>query len=308
MLVGVMFGMVACDGCRKSEHKTAPAAGSDASTSASVRGGPDAFATAARTLRAWGSAGKIFRAVVQYPVDEAERAELGHVLREFDEAERTLTGDAGPTGDALASLLRAVASGVKEGKVDGARLDEGERMLLERSRARHERNVRTLNAMQRNLKAPHRASIVQGIRSAEQKRTPPRLAERGGADAGHLDWERMRLESFIHDLALTPEQRTTVDGSYPPTQVTPSSEGAMSKLEALLSAFEHDGFDANRFDLDDTDPRLGAFFRLARFASKIAPILEPPQREKLAVTLLATTSDTRATSRHRTSDEELGEP
>lgn len=243
--------------------------------------------TAAATppLRARGTTGRIFRVLAKTRLEDGQKVELAKITREAMAADAARSGDAG-VDDVLATL-DAIAREFREGALDEAKVAAHEAAFARKDALRHDRDVVALNQVQRLLTQVQRAGLVQEVKTAEARRNRTSEAtEKRRREVGFVDYERFRLNAYVKDLGLTPEQRARVDQQFPPRPTdagAPTAEDGDAKaVEAMLNAFLVDGFDANRFTVDQHDPRAIPMFGLARFMARITPILEPKQREKMA--------------------------
>jgi Spy/CpxP family protein refolding chaperone len=281
---------VACKGCGGSSGAggSGPTASTSASSSASAAPRPP--------LPSGGPFGAVFQAIESQSLNAEQRAVINKAaaeLRAGDELAKGTDSDAGPRAS-FRQMQAELAAGVKGGKVDLAKLNEGQSAVERVTKARQAREAEALTKIQRVLTPAQRQNIASSIRTAEEK-TASRIekhdkhekrdggrAEAGRNDAGAPNWARLRLESYVRDLGLDAGQQKSVDALLAKeTSLSPRAE-SKAQRDAMLSAFEKDGFDALAFRTDDVQPRMAAFLDLASFLAQVVPTLRPEQRDKLA--------------------------
>ena len=284
IVVAMSCAAVSCDGACGGRGTV-----SSQAIASSTAAHPAASSGWRSTLRARGAAGKIFRAARSLTLTDEQRTALdkiGTVLREAERVARESERDAGFANGELKAVHAELIAGVKAGKIDVAKLDAHEAALERSEQARHRREADAITGLQRVLE-PHQRSVVGATVRAEEAKlgrraTGPITARDAGADPRRINWARLRLESYMSDLALDPDQEKKMQAALPTEEAIDPRQGEARNLEALLSAFERDGFHADPFPLGDANNGRGPLFRLARFLAQVTPILKPEQNEKLA--------------------------
>ena len=159
--------------------------------------------------------------------------------------------------------------------------------------------------MQRALDKGQRQSVVALVRAGEEKRLARihsherRERDGGHGDGGSINWNRMRLESYVQDIGLDADQQKKVQGFLPKEDLPDLREGPKTQLQALLDAFAQDGFEVTAFPVDDLKIRLTPLLEVVKFLSQVVPTLKPEQREKLAAKFEKGPTMDRPGRRHR---------
>jgi hypothetical protein len=295
-LLGLCLEVAGCDGCGSKPKPTETPSGTSGSGSAQVA--PTSSSAWRSTLKARGSAGKIFRAVQSLTLDEEQQLNLvkvGNDLHDAENAARAAEQDAGFVKGELTAAHADIVEGVKAGNVDVAKMAAHEAALAKADEARHHRESEALNRTQRLLDPTQRLAVATAVRGsakvparnedARAPRTPPASARDGGPRK-EVNWARTRLESYVSNLGLDSEQEKKVNALLDSHAASDARDEEGPRLTALLDAFEKDGFDANRFPFGDPQDGRGPLFRLGRFLAKVVPILKPEQQSKLAAKLI----------------------
>src|SRR5687767_11394013 len=89
------------------------------------------------------------------------------------------------------------------------------------------------------------------------------------------------------ELDLDAEQQKKVEAALPKAGkgAPEAREDAKKRLDAVLTAFEKDGFDAKKLAAPDPKHARAPLEQEAQFITAIVPVLKPEQREKLATTM-----------------------
>jgi hypothetical protein len=223
----------------------------------------------------------MFHAAYDLPISDPQAAALERIEDE------TLGGDAGNDSarDRVRALEADLAAGIRAGKIDAATMQAHYAALDDLATLRQAREARALDGMHAALDAPLRRSLVELVRA---RRGAHSLRPPGDEDA---DWTRERLDRLTEGLDLDADQQKRVAALLAKSDLPSAAalqarkDEASTRVDAMLRAFEGDGFEANKLDL-----RFGTgasphdlIEREARFLGQLLPILKKDQREKLAV-------------------------
>jgi Spy/CpxP family protein refolding chaperone len=290
------LGPTACGSCDDKPAGGTPDAGSatlttDAAPTASASAGLGRRGMARGTP---GPVGMLAHSARSLELKDEQKAKL-------DAAEKSLKGDDASPRDEMKTFHTDLAAGVKAGKLDQAKIDANLAALEKAAKDRHDIEAAALNDIYAALEPAQRTEVTRKVRErteAREKRETERrakMAERdkgdGGADGGGRGDRsefsaQKRVERLTRDLDLDAEQQKKAQAlaKDDPKAETPDAARAEAKKrgEALLAAFEKDGFDAKKLEaLDTKRARQGAEHE-AKLVGGLLPILKPEQREKLA--------------------------
>jgi hypothetical protein len=195
---------------------------------------------------------------------------------------------------ALAGFQADLASGIRAGKIDAAKLT-GDYAIIDRAAAAQQaREAEALASLHGVLTGAERQSVASSVRSRRAMRD--RLQPPASVDAGGSDWTKFRVEHLARELGLdvdagqdkrlaaiiAAEAKRDPQG---PGASDGHREEAKKRVEVVLAAFEADAFDAGGLPLAPPwlkAPHEGAE-RTATLDASLMPILTPEQREKLAL-------------------------
>jgi Spy/CpxP family protein refolding chaperone len=185
-------------------------------------------------------------------------------------------GDGAGGADAMKAMHADMITGIKAGKLDDKKM-AGHWEAMDKARKAHEDKAdESLNQLHAALDAGQRKQVVAAVREAVGKRPgrpggPPR------------DMSKARLERLTKELGLDAAQQKKLEGILPKQETPPASREDMKKqVDALLAAFEADGFDAKKFESYDSKRAKAHMDAELKFMAGLLPILKPDQREKLA--------------------------
>jgi len=213
------------------------------------------------------------------------------LTKKIDDAE-ALAAPANDTAarDAAKDLHGELVAGIKAGKIDTAKLDPKYAALEQIASAEHDKEIASLNALYTALDAAQRKAVVASVRAKQAKRDE-RMAkmkeargDAGAPDGGHPSMGKIRIDRLTRGLELDADQQKKIDALAPKDDAKgPDLQGDMKKrTEALLTAFEKDGFDAKKADAFDMKKNRAALEEETKLLAQLLPILKPEQREKLA--------------------------
>ena len=183
-----------------------------------------------------------------------------------------------------------MVAGVKAGKIDTAKMTAHYAAIDKAAQARQDKEAEALNGLYAALDAGQRKALTAAVRA---KAAAHDADDKGHPDAGApADWTKRRLERMTKDLALDDAQQKSV-GALLAKQPSPAAMDAMradgkKRLDAVLAAFEKDGFDAKKLDLSMAPAGKKPHDMIdqqVQFTTALLGILKPDQRDKLAATM-----------------------
>jgi Spy/CpxP family protein refolding chaperone len=246
------------------EAVKAPAAAAPAPTAAATAPSEAAGHGKWKGRRGRGIAGMMLHAAHSLDLKDAQKATL-------DKLAEQLHGDhAGPPSE-MKDYHAALAAQVRAGKIDAAKLDPLEAAVDKAHQARSDKEAEVLNGLYAALEPAQRKALVAAVRAKQTEHQ----AKMGGPDAA-----KHRLEHLTKQLDLDAAQQKRVE-----PLLAKDDHSAMDEMkkhsEAVLAAFEGDGFDAKKLE-----PAAGAakkgMAQHAQFLAALLPVIKPEQREKLA--------------------------
>lgn len=324
LLVALVSGSVALGACKDNpptpppapSASAAPLAASIAAPSASVAAeAADAAAPAPAAdngkkhghgLRG-GPAGMFFRAAKDLELDADQKTKVD-ALREQLKGEDEIKKD-------VQEMHADLIAGVKEGKLDAAKMDAHFATAAKEMQARHEKQAAALNDLHAALKEPQRKALVAAIKS--------KMAEHGGigghggrGHGGHGKKEgdvkkpdnAKRVERLTKSLELDADQTKKVTEMLAKAPKPGDARADYKKkLDALFVAFEKPKFDAKTLEAFkvDTGKAVGPMKKHVDFLGKLLPILKPEQRTKLA-DALDKSKDHRGRQPSEEADDDIG--
>jgi hypothetical protein len=184
-------------------------------------------------------------------------------------------------GQSFQTLHMDLANQVRMGTIDTAKLQPDESVVVSALQTHMTQAADVLDQLHAALEAPQRAAAVAAVRAESSGRTEAQ------AGASNMN-DSSRLERLTSELGLDAEQQRQVAAwlSASPAPAGQSPEGHGQRLEAVLTAFGGDSFDA-KTTLQSASAPPAAMIRQhierkTAFLSQLVPILRPDQREKLA--------------------------
>lgn len=296
LLAAIACVPLACKdgGCGGSSNNATPTASVSAPVSASPIASTSSSGRArGSAVRAAGVTGSIFRAVNSLELKPEQKSAIDKIGADLKEAEKTATETDGGTsrGEMKASHDDLVA-GVKLGKVDTAKMDGHIAAMEKASKAGQDREADVLNKLHALLDPAQRAATVAAVKAADAQRAD-RMKARAAADGG-APWmtadggvrsmtARSRLENLTKDLDLEAEQAKKVEAILPKDDPkTDMREEMKKRSESMLAAFEKDGFDAKK---EEVEPKKAVqpMAEMVKYLSQLVPLLTPNQRDRLVV-------------------------
>jgi len=301
-LLAVAFGMtaVACKdkpaepeadaASTATTASVAPQSSSPAASASASAGLGDGGAHARIVPRGHGPGAMLFVAAQRLPdLKDEQKAKIDTAQKRAHDPSDTSARDAMRT--AGKEVHSELIVGVKAGKIDTAKLDAKYAAVEKALRALHENEAEALTSLHAALEPAQRKAVVAEVR-AKQSAREERMAKRAdrdhadaGADGGaKVNHGKRRLDRLTRDLALDAEQEKKVAAIAPKDEPKggPDRAEAKKRLEALLTAFEKDSFDAKKLDAFDAKKARAPMEDDTKLLAQLVPILKPEQREKLA--------------------------
>jgi Spy/CpxP family protein refolding chaperone len=164
--------------------------------------------------------------------------------------------------------------------------------------AAKERGDAALNELHAALDPAQRKAVVAAVRAkqakmAEHVRPEGKEGREDKAGKGKDGYGKWKLEKMTKNLDLDAAQQKTVDGilakhaDKEPQDREHMREEMKKRMDALLTAFEGDAFDAKK--LDASFPAGGkmrdSMKEHVKVLAELVPVLKPEQREKLVATM-----------------------
>ena len=294
LLAAIACVPLACKdgGCGGGSNDATPTASVSAPVSASpIASTSSSGRMRAPAVRAQGVTGSIFRAVNSLELKPEQKSAIDKIGADLKDAEKAAAETDGGVGRSeMKASHDDLVAGVKLGKIDTAKMDGHVAAMEKASKARQDREADALNKLHALLDPAQRAATVAAVKAADEKRAErmkARAAADGGAPASAADGgvrsmtSRSRLENMTKDLDLEPDQAKKVQGYLPKEDPKSDMREEMRKRsESMLSAFEKDGFDAKK---EEVEPRKAVqpMADMVKFLSQLVPLLTPIQRDKL---------------------------
>lgn len=233
-------------------------------------------------------AAMLFGATQQLKLTDAQKASVDKLRQQF--------GGPDATGDkAFKDFNDALAEGVKAGKVDTSKLEPLYAELDKAVQARHDKEVEALNGLHTALDSTARKALVDVVRKQQKMRQEHMANKPAAATAKMKNWKaqfmKNRLDRMTKELDLDATQQKKVDAllkqDQPPMKADKDRDTMNKRVDALLTAFAKDTFDAKTLDLGDL-PVKKAHAQMdhrVQFLNKLLPILKPEQRDKYATAM-----------------------
>jgi Spy/CpxP family protein refolding chaperone len=262
--------------CKNCGGKTEPVTtgATDASASATASAVPTASGSARPQVphvRASGITGMLFRSLREIELRDDQRTAIEAIATDL----RAAAADAGASENS--DLRNELVNELKAGKVEPAKLDAHYAALERSVKAREAREDEALDKLYATLDPAQRKALVASARTVVENRGK-HVKERNEDGGASAPYERMTRR-----LELDPEQKKKIDGLAPKVDRFAAQREQMQKhSEAILAAFEKDGFDAKTIDSGAAKQARAMEEDQAKFLAQIVGILKPPQRERLA--------------------------
>ncbi len=271
--------IVVTAGCKPEEAPApAPSATAEAVKAPVATGAPAATATAGahghwKGHRGGGVAGMLFRAAHDLELKDAQKATVEKLADQLHEAPVTAGGAPGQPGAEMKAYHAALVAQVRAGKIETAKLDPLQAAVDKGQQARKDKEAEALNGLYAALEPAQRKALVAAVRAKQAEHTEHKGEGPKAAD---------RLAHLTKQLDLDAAQQKKLEPLLAKDAPPVGHEEMKKHMDALLTAFEGDGFDAKK--LETGGPAAGkGMAQHAQFLTALLPILKPEQREKLAL-------------------------
>jgi Spy/CpxP family protein refolding chaperone len=282
-------------GCDKTVGDAPPPTGSASASlvaaTASASAAPSGSARKPRGMfgRHGGIAGSLFRAAHELDLKEGKTASL-------DALEVGLKADDEGVRAAMKAFRADLIAGIRTGKLDTPKL-AADNVVIDKAIADHQaKEAEALDSLHALLDSTQRTALVESVRTRQTEREARmgRWMLAKEADGGAPDWAKRRLDKLTDDLVLDAGQQKQVAALFVKANDPPGAVGMKSRwdntrarLDALLTAFAGDAFDARKADLTVLPGKTAhePMEHMATFFSQLLPILRIDQRSKLATDL-----------------------
>jgi Spy/CpxP family protein refolding chaperone len=263
-------------GC-KDESAPAPAPTATATAEAVKTATPAptaaATATADHGKHAWkgrrraGIVGSMFHAAHELDLKDAQKATLEKLTAEMH--------DGGGQPQEMKDYHAALTAQVKAGKIEPAKLEPLQAAAEKAQKARQDKDAQALNGLYALLEPAQRKALVAAVRAKQAAHKQPDAAK---AEA-HA---KQRMEHLTKQLDLDAAQQKKVEPLLAKDTQPNMAEEMKKHSDAVLTAFEGEGFDAKKLEPQAPPPGKGMMATHVQFLTAILPVLKPEQREKLA--------------------------
>jgi len=224
-----------------------------------------------------GRAGLLLSAASNLELKDPEKTQ------KLDAIAKSFADDEGKQNEAKAIHDELVAQ-VKAGKIDTAKLEPLYVALEKAARAHHEKEVVALDGIYAALGPLERKTMTDSLRKKLAAREAIAQSHKAANDAGAPKGPSL-VDRMTKNLGLDEAQQKKAEAIVPSDELKKMEadrEEEKKHLEALLVAFEKDGFDAKKVPTRDPKKVRAPFLEQAKVFEKLVPILKPEQREKLA--------------------------
>jgi Spy/CpxP family protein refolding chaperone len=304
-LLGALLGVTGCGADTASAKATDPTEEA-AQGLATDKAAADTRADRPEGPRGHGPGGPehlLMAALHELDLTAAQKTTIQAVMEKLAPPAR---GDHGPRDTAA---FTALSAGIRAGKIDTAVVLAGIGAPGSGPDARLADVATALSTLHATLTKEQRRALVDGMAKRMAEHGPPPGApppDMGDRDRDHgpgpdhgpgFDHDGGPLGHMLSGLSLTAAQRTSIDTALAAQRPAMGDRDAMKKqfeargaqMRARMESFASDTFDAKAFVAPPADAPQGAMMHpLARMVNELAvvvPLLDPAQREALAVQL-----------------------
>jgi hypothetical protein len=233
-----------------------------------------------------GLAGILLKAAYDLPLTDAQNKAL-------DAADSQLYPSGAPSPWAAASTFQGdLVAGIRANKIDAAALKADEAAFDKAVAAGQAAEADALNTLHAALDPATRKALVDAVKQKRSRYDHDKdgLLTASAGDAGAPDWVKQRLEHLTKQLGLDDGQQKQVaallakDTGLTPAALSARRDAMQKRVDALLTDFPKDTFDAKKADLA-APPGKTPHDRLDQalsFAMGILPLLKPDQVAKFA--------------------------
>lgn len=295
--------IVGCEGKSESGAAAGPVAQTSAALAASSVPSPKPAPSGEARDHRDGLAGMFFRAAQQIDLTDEQKAVVSTL-----EPLLHATPNVRP---AMQTFHTDLVAGIEAGLLDATKIQADLSAIDTAAQAARDAQAGSLGRLHDALDAPRRKALVDTLREKQAARDGGRKPF-WGHDGGPTNWTARRLDRMTQKLGLDSVQQKQVAGLLAKDDAPPSgpagprgmSDAGKAHLDALLTAFEADSFDAKSFDPSwaaDKSP-ADRLHHQVTFLEHLLPILKPDQRDRLAALFAGPRGDG---GRHRGGDPQV---
>jgi Spy/CpxP family protein refolding chaperone len=184
---------------------------------------------------------------------------------------------------AMKEYHTALAAQVRAGKLDAAKLDALQAAADKAVQASKDKDAQVLDGLYAALDPAQRKALVAAVRAKRAEHPAPARPE--GAKPSDAERAKKLVEHLTKELDLDAAQQKKVEALVAKAE-QPAPDAAREEMkkhaDAVLVAFEADGFDAKKLELPAPPAKKSPMALHAQLVAQLLPLLKPEQREKLA--------------------------
>jgi Spy/CpxP family protein refolding chaperone len=274
--------IVGCEGKSESGAAAGPVAQNSAALAASAAPSPKPAPSGEAREHRDGFAGMFLRAAQQLDLTDEQKSVVSTL--------EPLLHAAPNVRPALQTFHADLVAGIEAGLLDATKIQGDLSAIDTAAQAARDVQAGALGRLHDALDAPRRKALVDAIRERQSARDGGRKPFWSN-DGGPTNWTARRLDRMTQKLGLDAVQQKQVAGLLAKDDVSsgrPGSSGLRDvgkrHLDALLTAFEAESFDAKSFDPSwaaDKSP-ADRLHHQVTFLGHLLPILKPEQRDRLS--------------------------
>lgn len=206
-----------------------------------------------------------------------------------EEIKKSLQGEGNSARDEAKGFREELETQVKAGKIEMAKLEPHLAAIEKAAKERIEKEDDALNKLYAALEPAQRTAVAAKVKAktAEREERMKKRMEKGATDKPMM--RPSQLGRMTRNLDLDDAQKKKVDALAAKHEGDGGAPHGMidndKRLNAIVAAFEKDGFDAKKIEPVDAKKARAPFEAQAKLFTDLLPILQPPQREKLAKNL-----------------------
>ncbi len=285
MALVIVVGLAGCKSCDENAGGTGPTASTTASAAPSASASVAASASASgrpdrRAMWAGGGpTGALFAAADEADLKPEQKTKI-------EEIRKGLHGDGSSMRDEAKGFRDELETQVKAGKIEMAKLEPHLAAIEKAQKERLEKEDEALNKLYAALEPAQRTAVVAKVKAKAAERAE-RMAKRASHDKPDGKLRPSPIGRMTRNLDLDDAQKKKVEALA--AKHTPDGGAPMGgmfdndkRLTAIAAAFEKEGFDAKKIEPVDAKKARAPFEAQAKLYADLLPILQPPQREKLA--------------------------
>ncbi len=233
-----------------------------------------------------GPGGVLFEAAKSLTLDDAQKTKVNDAMKALMNVDRATESEA---KRAVAALRTALATQLKAGTVDNAKLAPSYDAIEKSLGAAQTKDAEAVNALHAALTPEQRKAVAADLR-AKQAMLDEKMATMNAAAGKRPEDRKPGAESspaarelawLTGDLGLDEAQQKRVDALVVSSE--PNVKDSNKRFEDLAKDFAQDGFDAKKSALFKSKSIRDSLEERSKTLDKISKVLKPEQREKLAL-------------------------